>query len=338
MIKWSHLLLVLVLVLGVAGNALAQEEIEVGDSVDGEGDGEEFVLYEIELEEGQSVEINLESDDADTYLVLLDEDEDEIASDDDGGGSLNSRLVFTPEEDGTYFIQVGQCCIDPIDGDFELSVDEIEIAQVDSTELIFGEEIEVDVDDAQSAEFTFEAEEGTVVTILSRSEADQSTDMILLNPDGDEIAASENFGDAAIVRQLLEDGGVYTVVITEAFEELLEDELEVELLETEILDLNEGSQTVILEPNYQQDYMVFEAEEDVLYVVELIFEDAVDTSLTVDMLEEDDFFADTRVTVSDVSEAAFLFEVNDDGMISVKLSTFTFDDEIEVTVTISVVE
>ncbi|MEL6407732.1 MAG: PPC domain-containing protein [Chloroflexota bacterium] len=123
--KSLTLFFLLLLSLSLVIPALAQEEIEVGDSVDGEAD-DEVVEYEIELEEGQEIEISVESDDFDTYLTLLDEDGDEVASDDDGGDDLNSLIIYEVEDDGTYTIEVGAFPNGAdADGDFELSVEEV---------------------------------------------------------------------------------------------------------------------------------------------------------------------------------------------------------------------
>lgn len=118
-------LFLLLLALSLTGLVFAQEEIEIGDSVDGEAD-DDTVEYEIELDEGDEIAITLESDDFDTIVRILDEDEDELDSNDDGDGmGLNSYLEFEAEDDGTYIIVVDAFGGDP-DGDFELSVEALD--------------------------------------------------------------------------------------------------------------------------------------------------------------------------------------------------------------------
>ena len=79
-----RILFLLLLVFGLATTAFAQEEIGVGDTVEDEADGD-VVEYEIELEEGDVILIDLQSDDFDTIVRVLDEDGDELDMDDDGG-------------------------------------------------------------------------------------------------------------------------------------------------------------------------------------------------------------------------------------------------------------
>jgi hypothetical protein len=61
--------------------------------------------YTIHLEQGQKYQIDLMSDQFDTYLFLLNDAKKLLASDDDGGEGLNSRLFFSPPQTGMYRIQ-----------------------------------------------------------------------------------------------------------------------------------------------------------------------------------------------------------------------------------------
>lgn len=58
--------------------------------------------YRVELKAGVSYTIDLTSQDFDTYLRLEDPNGAPLAEDDDSGGNLNARLVFTPPQTGTY--------------------------------------------------------------------------------------------------------------------------------------------------------------------------------------------------------------------------------------------
>lgn len=59
--------------------------------------------YDVNLRAGESYVISMRSSDFDTYLRLEFAGK-ELARDDDGGGGLNSRIVFTPERTGDYRI------------------------------------------------------------------------------------------------------------------------------------------------------------------------------------------------------------------------------------------
>src|SRR5690606_31788458 len=113
--------------------------------------------------------------------------------------------------------------------------------------------------------------------------------------------------------------GLYTIVIEERNGEELEDEVEVELIQTEVLDLGDGPQTVELDDNFQLDRMVFEAEDDVRYFVFITADDEIDGTLYIDFLEEGAFFANTRMSLAGTDSGAIVFEASDDGMVIVEL-------------------
>ena len=55
---------------------------------------------------GQTVTIDVRSDEFDTYGQLLNAAGDRLAEDDDSGGALNSRITFTLPASGQYQIVV----------------------------------------------------------------------------------------------------------------------------------------------------------------------------------------------------------------------------------------
>lgn len=65
--------------------------------------------YRVQLEAGQTYTIEVAGDGeeplADPFLAIVNENNDTIASDDDSGPGLDSRLRFSPEQSGTYYIQ-----------------------------------------------------------------------------------------------------------------------------------------------------------------------------------------------------------------------------------------
>ena len=62
--------------------------------------------YSLVLEAGKTYQIDLLSVEFDAYLRLLDDGGGERAFDDDSGGDLNARLVFTPNQSGQHHIIV----------------------------------------------------------------------------------------------------------------------------------------------------------------------------------------------------------------------------------------
>jgi hypothetical protein len=70
------------------------------------GKGSEPKTYEFKMEKGGVYTVDLESDDFDALLRIQDADGKKLAEDDDGAGFLNSRIVFRPQEDGTFKLLV----------------------------------------------------------------------------------------------------------------------------------------------------------------------------------------------------------------------------------------
>jgi hypothetical protein len=84
-------------------------------------DGRRGQPWALEASAGQTVTIDLMSDELDSYLYLVGPGLDEPLSDDDGGGELNSRITHTFTESGTYRVIVSALSSDAT-GAFTLQV------------------------------------------------------------------------------------------------------------------------------------------------------------------------------------------------------------------------
>jgi hypothetical protein len=63
-----------------------------------------YKLYSVQLEAKKTYQIDLISADFDAYLYLIDDTGTILARDDDSGGNLNARIIYTPARAGTYYI------------------------------------------------------------------------------------------------------------------------------------------------------------------------------------------------------------------------------------------
>jgi hypothetical protein len=79
-------------------------QLTAGDPRDRFRTGSHHREYRVELKAGVSYTIDMVSSDFDSYLRLENSAREVLASDDDGGGNLNARLVFTPRTSGTYHV------------------------------------------------------------------------------------------------------------------------------------------------------------------------------------------------------------------------------------------
>jgi hypothetical protein len=78
--------------------------LEAGDFVDDDTTYVDF--FRIELRRGQTVTATLTASTFDPFLFLANQHGDDIAADDDSGGDLAARIVFTAPADGVYMWQV----------------------------------------------------------------------------------------------------------------------------------------------------------------------------------------------------------------------------------------
>jgi tetratricopeptide (TPR) repeat protein len=76
--------------------------------------------YSLELEAGDVIAITMTSEDFDTVLTLLGPDGEEVAFNDDFGGTLNSQIIFSTPESGSYTV-VSES-FDGAGGDFQIDV------------------------------------------------------------------------------------------------------------------------------------------------------------------------------------------------------------------------
>jgi len=109
----------------------SQADLTYGDTVTGDivqssprdpVFGKLAVPYTFSGSAGDNVEIRMNSEVFDTYLVLTDERDREVQSDDDGGSGVNSQIHQTLPETGTYTIWATSFSDDST-GRFTLSLD-----------------------------------------------------------------------------------------------------------------------------------------------------------------------------------------------------------------------
>lgn len=117
---------------GMVGPPSAPTRIAMGQSVSGtlsedgpqDEDGRAFNGYQLRLASGERVQIDVESEDFDTYLQLGTMQGNlfvPLRENDDFGGSLNSRIVHQAERAGDYVIRV-QAFAGRGEGSYRLSV------------------------------------------------------------------------------------------------------------------------------------------------------------------------------------------------------------------------
>ena len=331
----AKFLAIIFLLFSLVSSVFAQEEIGVGDTVEG-GEDDDAAEYELELEEDQTVQITLESDDFDTYLELYDEDGFFLDSNDDFDGT-NSQITYTADDDMTVIITVRSFAQDGPDGDYELSVEEVEVIdELDGGVIELGNSVELEPNGASEIILTFEGTEGQAISIFVESANDEDSVLSLEDPDGDEIARNDDGGlgwNPAIRRFQLPATGTYTIIITGLGESPLFGELEVSLEESSVLLLNDGAQTFELDENTTTDVLSLDVEEDVSYLITVSFDDNIDSAFYLRILDEDLGYARSTMTLSGTTGGSFIFEADDTERTTIEVELFTFSGGVEITVT-----
>jgi hypothetical protein len=77
-------------------------ELTNADPLDVKRAGSHHKVHTVKLAPGKTYTIDMQSTAFDTWLRLEDSKGNELAFDDDSGGGLNSRIVFTPTKADTY--------------------------------------------------------------------------------------------------------------------------------------------------------------------------------------------------------------------------------------------
>src|SRR5436309_3118086 len=97
-------------------------ELKKDDKEDKVRDGRKSKIYKLPMKAGTNWEINLKSNDFDAYLRLEDSSKKQLAEDDDSGGNLDAKIVFTAPKDDTYRI-IATTFADNKTGKFTLTVE-----------------------------------------------------------------------------------------------------------------------------------------------------------------------------------------------------------------------
>ncbi len=186
--------------------ALAQQTTAVGDTVTGQASGL-AMEYFIKLNAGQTVTIDLMSDDFDTILSVFDASGTELNSDDDGGIGTNSQLFFLAPETGNYIIRVDAFAGSPV-GPFTLTItpDEAEpiaVGDRDEGEITEAITYEIELEAGQCVAFQFGSPDGSFDATLAG-----------YDPEGVEVFSNDDGGNGlnAYVDYCAQQTGNYSVV------------------------------------------------------------------------------------------------------------------------------
>lgn len=186
-------------------------------------------------EAGDAVIISMESAVMDTYLTLRDPSGVEVASDDDGGGSTNSRIgPFVLPEAGEYLIEARSYSRTST-GSYTLSLSRVNVVRAE-----FGDTLDVALsgDSQPAAYIVFEANQGDVIDITATG---GNLTLTLINPFGTQETSTSG-ADPEISAQYLYTSGEYTLIVEASTMDV--EKAQVTILRSELISLDDGAQTL----------------------------------------------------------------------------------------------
>lgn len=176
--------------------------------------------YTIDLEAGDQAVFEMRSDDVDSYLRLLGPDGYDVAMDDDGGGNLDSRLVYMVQQTGTYTVVAS--ALSGGAGTYTLLPTTEEPAEVEVVELTFGEGVTgtIESGDPRSLNdgalidvYSFEADAGDRVDIRLDNHSGSAHIQRIVSPIGEEFGYMSRSYDGGYADLVLPYTGDYRLLV-----------------------------------------------------------------------------------------------------------------------------
>ncbi|GAB4573252.1 MAG: hypothetical protein Kow0077_15020 [Anaerolineae bacterium] len=315
--KFLLMLAVLALLLPLAGVSAQGGAIEVNQTVEGTA-ANEVVTYRLALEAGQTVSIVLASEDFDAYLRVKDADDFVLAEDDDSGGALNSALLFTAPESGTYIIEISAFG-GPAQGAFTLTTAEAEVVEISydsATKVMF---------DGTGAiqNFVFSGSAGDVINLYTDN-PDLDLYMTLYDEAGAEVAYDDDSGGGfapSIRRIVLPADGTYRVALSGYSVDV--SGVTMLHLETDELPLLEsGPFTAAFDDEYTTERLGLNVVEGQRYLIELTMDGPANGN--IEIMLDPEVYDSVNLSFNAVMSASAMFESTVTGLVTVEISDYSW--------------
>ena len=306
--------------LSLSGSVV--ERIEYSQTVTGElTEGDTETAYTFTGQMGDSISIDLMSDDFDTYLTLSSVSSGaELAYNDDAGGNLNSRIgPFTLPETGEYIVTVTAYDEEP--GSFTLTLN-----RLDLDTLAVGESVKAEISGSRVLYFSFEGSAGQVVDIEANSGDALDTMLTLIGPDSFTVASDDDSGgrvDPAMRNVFLAQDGTYYVVVQPNVSRDAVTSIDISLSESPLLSLDEEIQTIYFGELDSPQYLTFTGNANEQVFISVVVAADVPISPDVAILQNGEQVA--RLSSYAISgELTFGFMVPYGGPVLVQLSDYDY--------------
>ena len=171
-------------------------------------DNDEPGIWEFEGTAGKGLQLDVRSDEFDTYVRLLSPSGEEVATDDDGGRGLNSRISVTLRVSGLYRAEI--TAVDQQNGEYSVDIRTVDVRQLDLENRTAGT-----LGSERASVSSFAGATGDLLRIELGSD-DFDPYVRVLSPSGEEIAADDDSGPGlnSMVLATLPESGLYQVEVT----------------------------------------------------------------------------------------------------------------------------
>lgn len=309
---------------------LQVRRIEYTQSIDGELTSSELSHdYVFTGSSGDTIIVNLSSEDFDAYLRLRDPNGTEVLTNDDSGGSLNSQLgPYILPETGSYTINASSLGGSDT-GDYELR-----LSRVESQTIAYGDTVELEFTEGDREFFlTFQGAYGDIVSAYADSDRGVDTSLTLNDTYNSQLAFDDDSGsgyDPEILGVSLYSDGVYTLLVRAADD--ANGTVSVTLERVPPLSLDEGAQSLSFSSSQTQFPVVFTGEAgEKVRLTFAVQDDAQSSSLSISARQNGTSVSD--FSGYNLSTASIEFTVPSDGEVMLTVSEYSYSNiEIEVSV------
>lgn len=319
---------------GTLGTLLGGNSGGSTETFEGDATGDK-VEYDVNFEQGQTVQIDLISSGFDALLEIRDASGALIESNDDGGEGTNSQITFTAPNNATYTLVVSAFGGSP-SGAYTLTVAPQGGATSSDGSIAYGDTVTVSAGSLVS-DTTFEASAGDVINAFAVSADDEDIKMFLISPSGAELVEDDDSGEGLnpyVRRFPLTEAGTYVIRVEPLDEVAMDSAFDLTLEQSELLDLSAGSLTVTIGEETDLEVIALDVSEGTSYIVSITVSEALESTLFGDILEAGESYADLRFNVSGMSEIAFVYTAQTTGRAIMSLEYFGFQGGIDLTISL----
>lgn len=301
--------------------------IDIGEPVEGRLE-DAIHTYTFNARAQQVIVFDLKSDDFDPYLQIEAADGDVLASDDDSGDGLYSRVVFVAPEAGVYAATV-RAFAGNATGSYLL------LSSEDVSQLMFDEPVVVTVKANSTSTIFFVGEAGQYVTITGEALVDDlDTALRLTAADGSDVAYNDDFTglDPSLYRVELPITGLYTLSVTalgsgagDVRIVLMRDELPI--IGADGITMRLGREAAI------RDVVGVEVERGKSYLITVMADEIASANL--DLYAPRETYAASSLYFTDSQEVSMVYRATATGVMRLELRDSSYSGMVSYTVTVS---